>query len=144
VAAIEPLNRFETSFLNTAGDAASLCDQVGHPNAGILFDTFHANIEEKRIADGLRTAARQLKHIHTCENDRGKPGSGHVEWLQVFEAIRETGFDGWHPIESFGSNVPETATAGATWRDLAATPEAAAFDGIGFLRKMAAGHPAAH
>lgn len=144
VAAIEPLNRFETFFLNTAGDAARFCDQVGHPNVGILFDTFHANIEEKSIADGLRTAARHLRHVHTCENDRGTPGSGHVEWEQVFQAIRETGFDGWLTIESFGSNVPEIATAAAVWRDLAATPEAVAFDGIGFLRKMAAGHSAAH
>jgi D-psicose/D-tagatose/L-ribulose 3-epimerase len=140
VAAIEPLNRFETFFLNTADDAARFCDEVGHPSVGILYDTFHANIEEKSIADGLRRVARHLKHVHTCENDRGTPGSGHVEWGPVFEAIRETGFDGWLTIESFGSNIPEIATAAAIWRDLAATPEAVAFDGIGFLKEMAGKH----
>jgi D-psicose/D-tagatose/L-ribulose 3-epimerase len=137
-AAIEPLNRFETFFLNTAADSANFCDEVGHPNVGILFDTFHANIEEKSIADGYRTVAHHLKHVHTCENDRGTPGSGHVEWAQVFQAIKEIGYDGWLTIESFGSNLPEIAAAAAIWRDLAATPETVAFDGIGFLKKMAA------
>jgi D-psicose/D-tagatose/L-ribulose 3-epimerase len=141
VAAIEPLNRFETFFLNTAEDAASFCDEVGHPSVGILFDTFHANIEEKNIADGFRTVARHLKHVHTCENDRGTPGTGHVEWMQVFDAICEIGYDGWLTIESFGSNIPEIAGAAAIWRDLAATPEAVAFDGIGFLKEMAARQP---
>jgi D-psicose/D-tagatose/L-ribulose 3-epimerase len=137
-AAIEPLNRFETYFLNTAVDAARFCDEVGHPDVGILFDTFHANIEEKSIADGYRTVARHLKHVHTCENDRGTPGSGHVEWPQVFEAIKDIGYDGWLTIESFGSNLPEIAAAAAIWRDLAVTPETVAFDGIGFLKKMTA------
>jgi D-psicose/D-tagatose/L-ribulose 3-epimerase len=136
-AAIEPLNRFETFFLNTAADTARFCDEVDHPNIGILFDTFHANIEEKSIADGYRKVARHLKHVHTCENDRGTPGSGHVEWVPVFEAIREIGYDGWLTIESFGSNLPEIAAAAAIWRDLAATPEAVAFDGVKFLKKMA-------
>src|ERR1700751_4436064 len=62
--AIEPINRFETYFLNTAADAARLSEEIGHPNIGILFDTFHANIEEKNIADGYRTVGRQLKHVH--------------------------------------------------------------------------------
>jgi D-psicose/D-tagatose/L-ribulose 3-epimerase len=137
-AAIEPLNRFETFFLNTAEDAARLCDEIGHPNVGILFDTFHANIEEKSIAEGYETVARHLKHVHTCENDRGTPGSGHIEWAPVFAAIRRIGYDGWLTIESFGSNLPEIAAAAAIWRDLAATPESVAFDGIGFLRRMAA------
>jgi D-psicose/D-tagatose/L-ribulose 3-epimerase len=135
-AAIEPLNRFETYFLNTAADAARFCDEVGHPNVGILFDTFHSNIEEKNIADGLRKVAPHLKHIHTCENDRGTPGTGHVEWESVFEAIREIGYDEWLTIESFCSTLPEIAAATAVWRDLAATPEAVAFDGIWFLKKM--------
>ncbi|MGB6691572.1 MAG: sugar phosphate isomerase/epimerase family protein [Terracidiphilus sp.] len=136
--AIEPLNRFETFFLNTAEDAARFCDEVGHPNIGVLFDTFHANIEEKSIAEGYRRVARHLKHVHTCENDRGAPGSGHVEWPEVFAALREMGYDGWLTIESFGSNIPQIAAAAAIWRDLAATPEAVAFEGLGFLKRMVA------
>jgi D-psicose/D-tagatose/L-ribulose 3-epimerase len=135
-AAIEPLNRFETYFLNTAADAARFCDEVNHPNVGVLFDTFHANIEEKDIAEGYRIVGPHLKHVHTCENDRGTPGSGHVEWRPVFEAIRDTGYDGWMTIESFGSNLPEIAAAAAIWRDLAATPGDVAFDGVKFIRQL--------
>ncbi|HVW83267.1 MAG TPA: sugar phosphate isomerase/epimerase [Bryobacteraceae bacterium] len=133
--AIEPLNRFETYFLNTAADAAALCDQVGHPNIGVLFDTFHANIEEKDIAAGYRTVGRHLKHVHTCENDRGIPGSGHVEWSAVFQALRDLKYDGWLTIESFGFALKEISAAAAIWRDIEKTPDSIAFEGVQFLRK---------
>jgi len=113
--AIEPLNRFETYFLNTARDAAALCDEVNHPNVGILFDTFHANIEEKDIAAGYRTVGRHLKHVHTCENDRGIPGTGHVEWDSVFQALHDLHYDGWLTIESFGFALGEISSAAAIW-----------------------------
>jgi len=137
-AAIEPLNRFETYFLNTAADAARFCDEVDHPNVGILFDTFHANIEERDIAAGYRIVGRHLKHVHMCENDRGTPGSGHVEWRAVFEALRDLKYDSWLTIESFGSNLPEIAAAAAIWRDLAPVPEDVAFEGVKFLKALAA------
>jgi len=133
--AIEPLNRFETYFLNTAADAVALCDAVNHSNVGILFDTFHANIEEKDIAAGYRTVARHLKHVHACENDRGIPGTGHIEWPSVFQALADIGYDGWITIESFGFNIVELCAAAAVWRDLAPTPDAIAFEGIKFLKK---------
>jgi len=133
--ALEPLNRFETYFLNTAADAALLCDQIAHPNVGILFDTFHANIEEKDIAGGIRTVAKHLRHVHTCENDRGIPGSGHVEWAGVFQALRDVEYDGWLTIESFGFNIGDISAAAAIWRDIEKTPESIAFDGIRFLKE---------
>jgi D-psicose/D-tagatose/L-ribulose 3-epimerase len=132
--AVEPLNRFETYFLNTAADAALLCDQVSHPNIGILFDTFHANIEEKDIAAGIRTVAKHLRHMHTCENDRGIPGSGHVEWPAVFQALRDIRYDGYLIIESFGFNIGDISAAAAIWRDIEKTPDSIAFDGIQFLK----------
>ena len=133
--AIEPLNRFETYFLNTAQDAASLCDQIGHPNVGVLFDTFHANIEEKDIAQGYQTVGRHLKHVHTCENDRGIPGTGHVEWKPVFQALHDLKYDGWLTIESFGFALGELSAAASIWRDIAPTPESIAFEGVKFLRR---------
>ncbi|MBM3724900.1 MAG: sugar phosphate isomerase/epimerase [Acidobacteria bacterium] len=133
--AIEPLNRFETYFLNTAADAVRLCDEIAHPNVGILFDTFHANIEEKNIAQGYRTVARHLKHVHTCENDRGIPGSGHVDWPGVFTALRDIGYDGWLTIESFGFSLGELSAAASIWRDIAPTPDSIAYDGVKFLRQ---------
>jgi len=132
--AIEPLNRFETYLLNTAADAAALCDQINHPNVGILFDTFHANIEEKSIGEAYRTVGRHLKHVHTCENDRGIPGSGHVEWSEVFAALHDLSYDGWLTIESFGFAMGEISAAASIWRDLAPTPESIAFEGIKFLK----------
>jgi D-psicose/D-tagatose/L-ribulose 3-epimerase len=134
--AIEPLNRFETYFLNTAADAAALCEAVNHPSVGILYDTFHANIEEKDIAAGVRRVARYLKHVHTCENDRGIPGSGHVEWPSVFQAIRDARYDGWLMIESFGFALGDLSSAAAIWRDIERTPESIAFEGIRFLKRM--------
>jgi D-psicose/D-tagatose/L-ribulose 3-epimerase len=132
--AIEPLNRFETYFLNTAADGAAFCEAVGHPSVGLLIDTFHANIEEKSIGGALRTAGRHLKHLHACENDRGIPGSGHVAWPEFFAAIAELPYDRWMTIESFGFAAGALSAAAAIWRDLASTPEAIAFDGIRFLR----------
>jgi D-psicose/D-tagatose/L-ribulose 3-epimerase len=135
---IEPLNRFETYFLNTAADGAAFCDAIGHPFVGLLIDTFHANIEEKAIGAALRQAAPHLKHLHACENDRGVPGSGHVAWAEFFDAVTEIGYDGWLTIESFGFALGELSAAAAIWRDLAATPEAIAFEGLSFLRRSVA------
>ena len=131
---IEPLNRFETYFLNTAADAAKFCDEVGHKSVGILFDTFHANIEEKHVGDAVRTAGKHIKHLHTCENDRGIPGSGHVAWPEFFAAIKEIGYNRWMTIESFGFSLGELSAAAAIWRDLAPTVDDIAFAGIEFLR----------
>lgn len=130
---IEPLNRFETFFLNTAADSAALCDQIGDPNIGVLLDTFHANIEEKDLGNAIRKLGRHLKHVHSCENDRGIPGSGHVQWDSLRGAVRDIGYDGWLTIESFGF-VGQLSAAVCIWRDIERSPESIAFEGIGFLR----------
>ncbi len=132
--AIEPLNRFETYFLNTAADARRLCEDVGHPRIGVLFDTFHANIEERDLAGAIRELGPFLSHVHACENDRGAPGSGHIPWRAVSQALRAVAYDGWIVIESFGSNIPEIAAAACIWRDLADKPEAIAEEGLAFLK----------
>jgi D-psicose/D-tagatose/L-ribulose 3-epimerase len=132
---IEPLNRFETYFLNTTADAVRLCDEVDHPNVGILWDTFHANIEEKNLGDALFGARRHLKHVHTCENDRGTPGSGHVDWDEVLGAVRELEYDGWLTIESFGFSLGELSSAAAIWRDLAPSVDEIASEGLRFLKQ---------
>jgi D-psicose/D-tagatose/L-ribulose 3-epimerase len=134
--AIEPLNRFETHFLNTATDGVRLCDEIAHPNVGLLFDTFHANIEEKNIAVACRASARHLKHVHISENDRGIPGTGHVPFAEVLQVLREIGYDGWLNIESFSSRIPDLSAATSIWRDLAPSPEAIAFEGIQRLKSL--------
>jgi len=133
--AIEPLNRFETYFLNTAADVAAICDAVDHPRVGLAFDTFHANIEEKNVAGACRSVSRVLKHVQVSENDRGTPGSGHTDWTGLFSALREVGYDQWLSIESFGPNLGAFSAAVCIWRDIEPTPEAIAFDGLTFLKK---------
>lgn len=136
--AIEPLNRFETHFLNTVADGVRLCDEIAHPNVGLLFDTFHANIEEKNIAEACRASARHLKHVHISENDRGIPGTGHVPFADVLRVLAEIGYDGWLNIESFSFAIADLSAATSIWRDLALTPESIAFEGLGFLRSLLA------
>ena len=135
--AVEPLNRFETFFLNTQADARSLCDAVNHPRVGVLFDTFHANIEEKSMAAGCEALGPYIKHVHTCENDRGTPGSGHIEWTEVFSSLKKAGYDDWLVIETFGSRIKEIAAAACIWRDLAPVSEDIASEGVKFLKLQA-------
>lgn len=136
--AIEPLNRYETYFLNTVADAVQLCSEVDHRRVGILFDTYHANIEEKDVPDAIVASGPYLRHFHSCENDRGVPGSGHVDWPRVFASLRALNYDGWLTIESFGFSLGMLSAAASVWRDLAPTAETIAFDGLPFLRQMAA------
>jgi D-psicose/D-tagatose/L-ribulose 3-epimerase len=133
--AIEPLNRFETYFLNTVADTVALCRSIDNPRVGVLFDTFHANVEEKDMAAALRSAGPFLKHLHMCENDRGIPGTGHVDWPGVFRVIRELNYAGWLTIESFGFALGELSAAASIWRDLAPTPQDIAYQGVEFLKK---------
>jgi D-psicose/D-tagatose/L-ribulose 3-epimerase len=121
--------------MTTAADGVKICQAIGSPRVGLLFDTFHANIEEKDVAVALRTAGPHVKHIHTCENDRGVPGTGHVPWANVAASAKAIGYDDWLVIESFGSRIPEIAAAACVWRDFAPSAEAIAFDGVKFLRE---------
>ena len=133
--AVEPLNRFETYFLNLTEDAVKLVKEVNSPRMGVLYDTFHANIEEKDPAGALGKVGRKwLKHMHTCENDRGIPGSGHVPWDATFAALGKLKYDGWIVIESFVPAIKELARAASIWRPLAKDGDDLARRGLRFLR----------
>ena len=133
---VEPLNRFETSFLNLASQAVEVVDEVDHPACGILLDTFHMNIEERSIGDAIRAAGSRLRHFHTCENDRGAPGSGHVPWDEVAGACRDIGYTGPFVIESFTNKVKSIARAAAIWRSFAVSQDRLATDGLRYLRAL--------
>jgi D-psicose/D-tagatose/L-ribulose 3-epimerase len=135
---IEPLNRFETYFLNTQADAARLVQQTGAPNLRIHYDTFHANIEEAHPAESLRSIAPFLGHFHASENDRGIPGSGHVDWAAAVRVLRDVGYNGWVTIESFAQPEPALAAAAAIWRDLAPSGDELARQGLQFLKQLLA------
>jgi len=132
---IEPLNRFETSFVNLASQAVEIVDRVDDPACGIMLDTFHMNIEEKSLGDAIRAAGPRLIHLHSCENDRGAPGSGNVAWDEVAQGLKDIGFDGPVVIESFTAKVKSIAKAAAIWRALADSQDDLAADGLAFLKQ---------
>ncbi len=134
--AIEPLNRFETSFINLTEQAVELMRMVGSPNVKLMIDTFHGNIEEKSLGKAIELAGKDLVHVHANENDRGTPGSGHVAWPEVAKALKKVKFSGTLSIESFTTEVKEIARAAAVWRPLAPTMDGLARDGLAFLKKL--------
>jgi D-psicose/D-tagatose/L-ribulose 3-epimerase len=135
---VEPLNRFETSFINLAEQAIEVVDRVDHPNCQVMLDTFHMNIEEKSLGNAIRAAGKRLRHVHACENDRGAPGSGNVTWNEVAQALKDIKYDGPVVIESFTSKVKSIARAAAIWRSLAPTQDDLARDGLKFLKQLLA------
>jgi D-psicose/D-tagatose/L-ribulose 3-epimerase len=136
VLCIEPLNRFETSFINLTSQGIKVVDRVNSPACKLLLDTFHMNIEESSLGDAIRAAGSRLGHFHACENDRGVPGSGHVPWNDVAAALKDINYDGPVVIESFTAKVKTIARAAAIWRSLAPTQDAIAYDGLKFLKQL--------
>lgn len=120
---VEPLNRFECYFLNTAADAAELVKRVDEPNYGYLYDTFHFNIEENSLTEVIPATINQINHVHISENNRGVPGAGHIGFQPVFAALKKAGYDGWMTIEAFGSALPDLAAATKIWRPIFRRPE---------------------
>lgn len=133
---IEPLNRFETDMINLVDQAIALIHEVGEPAYKVHMDTFHANIEEKSIPDAIRRAGDLLGHFHACENDRGTPGTGSIDWIGVRGALREIGYAGPVVIESFTPGIVEIAKAAAVWRPLATSQDELALQGGRFLREL--------
>lgn len=131
---VECLNRFETYLLNTHADAARFARQVNHPNCRVMYDTFHANIEEKNVAQAIRDCADVLCHVHISENDRSTPGQGNIRWAENFDALKAVGYDGWLMIEAFGLALPELAAATKIWRRMFVSEEQLARDGLAFMK----------
>lgn len=131
---LEYLNRFECYLLNSAVDTASYVRAVDHPNLRMMYDTFHANIEEKQVEDAIKACAPVTCHVHISENDRSTPGEGHVEWDATFRALKETGYDGWMVVEAFGLALPELAAATKIWRKMFPTEEHLAQNSLKFMK----------
>lgn len=132
--AIEPLNRFEGYLLNTLADAARFVREIDHPTCSILYDTFHANIEEKNVADAISKCADAIGHIHLSENDRSTPGAGGIDWPTFFDSLHQADFDGWLVVEAFGRRVPELAAATKIWRKMYETEMQLAADALAFMQ----------
>lgn len=131
---MEPLNRFETDFINTCEQALNMVADVGSPALVLHLDTFHMNIEQKNQAAAIRKAGKLLGHFHACGCDRGTPGGDHIDWKGIAAALKEIGYDKDIVIESFTSDVKIIARAAAIWRKIEPTRDEIAVKGLKFLR----------
>lgn len=133
---VEPLNRFETDFININADAVRLCDDVGADNIGVHIDLFHAGIEERNIPLSIIATGKRIVHIHAADNYRGAPGTGSFDWQGIRDALVASGYGGWVVLETFTPDVEIIAKAAAIWRDFEASNEVLARKGINFLKAL--------
>jgi D-psicose/D-tagatose/L-ribulose 3-epimerase len=135
---VEPLNRFETDFLNTVEQGLKLITDVGSPALKLHLDTFHANIEEKHQGEAIRRAGKHLGHIHACGCDRGTPGNDHIDWKSIATALKAIKYDGDIVLEAVTLDVPRIAKCAAIWRRMERTQNEIAREGVKFLRQTLA------
>lgn len=120
---LEPINRYETNFVNTIEEALLIIKEIGSPHLGLLADTFHMNIEEASLAESLRLAHGQLGYVHVVDSNRRAPGAGHLDFVEIVGALREIGYHGFLAAEILPA--PDDCTA--------------AEQSISYLRKVLSG-----
>ena len=133
---VEPLNRFETDFLNTCEQGLRLINAVGNKALRLHLDTFHMNIEEKNQPDSIRRAGKKLAHFHACGTDRGTPGNDSLQWKPIVQALKEIGYQGDVVIESFTTDVKVIARAAAIWRKIEPRRDDIAVKGLENLKRF--------
>lgn len=136
---VEYLNRFECYFLTSAADDARFCREANHPNLKMMYDTFHANIEEKNLAEAMKSCWDQVVHVHISENDRSTPGEGHVDWDTTFRMLKTLKYDGWLMVEAFGLALPALAAATKIWRRMFPGEAYLAQNALAFMKRRMAG-----
>lgn len=134
--ALEPINRFETDLVNTAAQVKRLIDDIDHPAAGALLDSFHMSLEENSFYDAFSNVEDHLLHVQVSENTRGVPGTGQTNWLEFKSALEQINYDGVVSIESFTPEVQELAGAVCIWRTFAESQDAFATNGYHFLSSL--------
>jgi len=138
IISVEPVNRFETHFLNIAADAVKYCQDVGTGNVKVHLDSFHMIREETNFTEAVRTCGKEyLGYVHVCENNRGIPGTGLVPWREFFTALKGIGYQGPVVIESFDPGFEELNSLCAIWRKFAESGEALAIEGLRNLKALA-------
>jgi len=134
---LEPCNRYETHLINTAAQCVAMIDRIGEPNIVCHLDTYHMNIEEKGLGDGFRAAGNRCRYVHLSESDRGVPGTGNVDFEDIFRTLKQIGFDGDLVIESFIALPPEIASALCVWRPVAVNADEVLTRGVPYLKSLA-------
>ncbi|GAB4010979.1 sugar phosphate isomerase/epimerase [Spirosoma migulaei] len=137
ILAPEALNRFECYLCNTMEQLLQLVRMADHPNVRAMFDTHHANMEEKQFPKAIKTIAPVLAHVHISENDRGTPGDGHIPWDDAFRTLAEIDYKGWMTIEAFTRNDVDFANSINVWREYN-DPWDIAENGLKFIKAMQA------
>lgn len=135
--AIEPLNRYETDFINTCEQAMEMLKDVGGDSILVHLDVFHMNLEEKDPALAIVRAGAKLGLLHASGSDRGTPGGDQINWDRIFAALDKISYQGDIVIESFTPDVKIIAKAASIWRKIEPSREAIAIDGLAFLRSIA-------
>ena len=130
----EYLNRFENYFLTSVEQTVKFVEAVGHPNVKMMYDTFHANIEEKNLTAAIKAAIPHTVLVHISENDRSIPGTGHVHWDETFDALHAARYDGWMVVEAFGLALPNIVAATKIWRKMFPSEDKLAADSIAFMK----------
>ncbi len=138
---IEPLNRYETSVVNTVDQGLEALGPLLGDHLGLALDTYHLNIEERSSAEAVRRADGHLVHLQVCGNDRGAPGGDQTDWGALLIALDDVGYVGPLVIESFTADNAAIATAASIWRPLAATQDDLARDGLRHLESLTQGDP---
>lgn len=137
--ALEPLNRFESDMINTAEDVMRFIADVNHSNAKVLLDGFHMTIEERSIAEAIKTVGDKLIHVQVSENHRGVPGTGLTPWNDLAKGLKNIDYKGSIVIESFTPEIKELAGAVCIWKNFAASQDEFAIEGIEFLKRTFVG-----
>jgi len=132
--ALEALNRFECYFLNCMADTKWFVSEVNHPFCGVMYDTFHANMEEKSAREAILSVKDVLFHVHISEADRSTPGTGMVHWDETFDTLREIGYDDILCCEAFGLALPKLSAATKIWRKMYESEEQLAKDALAFMK----------
>ncbi|MBT2396742.1 sugar phosphate isomerase/epimerase [Streptomyces sp. ISL-100] len=139
--AVEPLNRYETSLLNTVAQTVEAIGPLPARSIGVALDTYHQNIEERSLPAAVRAAAGRIAHVQVCANDRGTPGADHLDWPGFLAALAASGYEGPLCIESFTAHNDAIAVAASVWRPLAPSQDTIATEGLAFLRRALASPP---
>ena len=132
---IEPLNRYESDFINTVDEGLRLCELIDHPNVGLLLDAYHMNIEEKNMCQSIEKARDKLFHFQVAENDRGVPGSGSINWPEIFSTLKKINYKGHVSLEMFIQANEDTSKDLFTWRNIEADPYEAIVRSFNFLNE---------
>ncbi len=133
---VEPLNRYETSLINTVEQALEALEPLLGPGLGLALDTYHLNIEEKHPADAIRLAGAAIGHVQVCGSDRGAVGDDHTDWPSLLNALDDAGYEGILGVESFTGENATIAVAASIWRPLATSQDELAERSLAFLRSL--------